>query len=73
MHLQYGGSHALVQPEYQIHLELFTLVLDQELPTIQLNLEHSDYQWIELSQVRYLKSVLIPLFIEGLAICKLKI
>jgi hypothetical protein len=66
MNLQYCGTHALVQPETQIHFELFTLGLEQEPPKIQLNLEHTSYQWIELSKLSSLKPVLITQFIEGL-------
>jgi ADP-ribose pyrophosphatase len=66
MNLQYWGTHALVQPETQIHFELFTLVLEQEPPKIQLNLEHTAYQWIEISKLSSLKPILITQFIEGL-------
>ncbi len=66
MNLQYCGTHVLVQPETQIHLELFTLVLEQEPPKIQLNSEHTAYQWIEISKLSSLKPVLITQFIEGL-------
>jgi 8-oxo-dGTP pyrophosphatase MutT (NUDIX family) len=67
--LKYCGTHALVQPESQIHFELFILVLEQEPPTIQLNLEHTDYQWVELSQISRLEPVLITQFMEGLSLC----
>lgn len=67
--LQYCGTHALFQPESQIHFELFTLVLEQEPPKIQLNLEHTSYQWVELSNIKSLQSVLITQFLECLKIC----
>lgn len=52
----------LIQPRTAI----FTLELKQEPPNIQLNLEHTAYQWIEISKISSLKPVLITQFIEGL-------
>lgn len=69
MNLRYCGTHALIQPDSQVHFELFTLVFEQEPPAIQLNVEHSDYQWVELSQLSRFKSVLITQFVEGLDVC----
>jgi len=69
MNLRYGGTHALMLPESQVHFELFTLVFEQEPPVIRLNVEHSAYQWVELSQLSRFKSVLITQFVEGLEGC----
>ena len=69
MNLRYGGTHALMLPESQVHFELFTLVFEQEPPVIRLNVEHSAYQWVKLSQLSRFKSVLITQFVEGLEGC----
>lgn len=69
MNLRYCGTHELILPESQVHFELFTLVFEQEPPAIRLNLEHTDYQWVELSQLSDFKSVLITQFVEGLECC----
>lgn len=69
MNLRYCGTHALMLPESQVHFELFTLVFEQEPPVIRLNVEHTAYQWVELSQLGRFKSVLITQFVEGLEGC----
>lgn len=69
MKLRYCGTHTLIKPNSQIHFELFSLVFEQEPPSIQLNVEHTDYQWVDLSQLSCFESVLITQFVEGLAIC----
>lgn len=67
--LQYCGTHSLILPDSQVHLELFTLVLDREPAKILLNLEHTNYQWMELSKIGNLQSNLIAQFLECLEIC----
>lgn len=72
--LQYHGVYCLQEPEYKLHLEVFSLELppaeppEQRLPIV-LNPEHTAYRWVPLQELRQMESRLIPGFIETIKTC----
>ena len=71
MQLHYRSPDALIKPGVKVHFELFTLSIPTTDIAIQLNDEHLDYRWVNVSDLNDWDDRLIPGFRSGLNCCGL--
>ncbi|MBD2327659.1 NUDIX domain-containing protein [Alkalinema sp. FACHB-956] len=71
MQLWECGTYTIDEPTVKLHLEMFALKVEQTVPEICLNCEHTAYQWQSIDQLAALEPILMPHFIPALQVAGL--